>query len=170
MRFTWVFLILALLFGYLTNYIWHTQTPFQKDRLTQDFLIEEIVTNEQAILFIQENVELGTIYHYLNIKNLIVLFVFASLSLGSFIIFTHTLIDKLFFKKYYEEANMKIALRRAVMLIALVGILAVLRLIAGLTWFTFIPLFCLFCLIEYFFVSSDVPEREEDTPDKDLVD
>lgn len=169
MRYTWIFLLLALLFGYIANYVWHTQSPILKDKLMQDFEVEEIVTNEQAVYFVQDNVDLGTIYDYLNLKNLTVLILFVSLSVGSAVLFIHTLIDKLFFKKYYEEANLKVALRRALLLIIFLIFIVVLRIIAGLTWFTFVPTVILLLLIEYFFVTRSLPEKVNEEKTDDLV-
>ncbi len=152
---------MSLFLGYTTNFLFKAQTPFDKASLNAELKKENITTNQATIDFIEENIELGTITHYINLKNFVVFLVTFDLFIICAFGFIHTLIDKVFIKKYYEGPDWQIALRRGMIIAIALDSLVLLRLFAGLTWFTFIPIVLLSILIEYYLTARKIKPTDE---------
>lgn len=149
MRYTWIFLFLTLIFGYISNYLIISQSPWDKQKLSQDLELEEIVTNDSAVNYIEETIDLGLVWDYIDLQSLAIVSAFVFLT-GVFGFSTvHTFIDKLFFKKFFEMANWKNALRRGILLFLLIYVLIIFRLIGTLIWYVVLPLVVLFIAVEY---------------------
>jgi|GEM_PF-2114136 len=149
MKYTWIFLILAFFFAYISSFLVRTQSPWDKEKLNADFEAAEIETNDQAMEFVKENLELGLIFDYLNLQKFLLVSVFIGLTISCGFSSIHVLIDKLLFRKFYEDPNWKAGLRRGGAISLALFLLVVLRLMAGLTLFTAIPLILLVGVVEY---------------------
>jgi len=161
MKYTWIFLILAFFFAYISSFLIRTQTPWNKGKLNEELAGEGIVSNEKAIDYIDETIELGLVWDYINIRSFLLLSITIGLVISCAFGSVHSFIDKLFFKKFYEEADWKLAFRRGSEISLLIFSLVILRLMAGLTIFTVIPVFLLFIIIEYYLTSVSISKEKK---------
>ncbi len=149
MRYLWVLVVSAFVFGYIAQYLFVSTSPWDKEKLIADFGRDEVVSQDQAIVFLDDAIELGLVSKYLNFINLGLLLLFSSLSVGCVIVFVHLVIDKLFFKKFYEEPNLKQALRRAALANLFIVLLILLRLFALLDIYTGLIFLAIVIFVEY---------------------
>lgn len=161
MKYTVIFLILTIFFSQVTLFLFQNQSPWNKDKLNADLEDRQIETNEQTIEYIRENLELGIVLDYVNLQNLVTLFIFLVTTIACMFACAHTFIDKLFFKKFYQEPDWRPALRRGIVVSLCIISLVTLRLIAGLTYFIAIPLIALFVIIEYLMTQKNRVVQEE---------
>lgn len=150
MKYTWIFLVLVLVFAYISNFSVRNISPWDKDKLNEDFVEAGIETNQEAQDYVQENLELGLIFDYINTQNFLLMIVSLTLTLSFGVAVVHNIIDKLFYKKFYEEPNWQVSIRRGAEVGLLMIALIFLKLIAGLTVFTAIPVVFLFGVVEYY--------------------
>lgn len=149
MRHLWILVVLAFVFGYIAQYLYVSQSPWDKEKLIADFAQEEIEAQEDAINYLEEAIDLGLVTKYINFVNLTLLVVFGGLSLGCVIVFFHMLIDKLFFKKFFQDPDMRTAIRRSGLIIVFLILLIILRLFALLDIYTALIFFGVIVFIEY---------------------
>jgi len=157
MKYTWIFLVLALFSLYIGNFLYRNQSPWNKSKINQELAAENIKTNSEAIRYIADLQDLGLVWDYINLRSFLLLFVFIDTGIVCGFASFHTLFDKLFFKKFYEEANWQTAVRRGVELAMLVSLFVVLRLSASFSIFTAIPLLLIAIGIEYIISSRIKP-------------
>jgi hypothetical protein len=149
MKYTWIFLVLALFSLYIGNFLYRNQSPWNKGKINQELVAEDIKTNSEAIRYITDMQDLGLVWDYINIRSFLLLFFFIDAGIVCGFASFHTLFDKLFFKKFYEEANWHVALRRGAELATLGSLFIVLRLSASFSIFTAIPLLLIVVGAEY---------------------
>jgi hypothetical protein len=149
MKYTWIFLVLALFSLYIGNFLYRNQSPWNKGKINEELAAENIKTNSEAIRYITDIQDLGLVWDYINIRSFLLLFFFIDTGIVCGFASFHTLFDKLFFKKFYEEANWQVAVRRGVELAILVSLFVVLRLSASFSVFTAIPILLIIVGLEY---------------------
>lgn len=97
--------------------------------------------------FIDDSINAGIIFDYLNLKNVMILISFGFVSVVAFLASIHMLIDKLFFKKFYEDPNASTAIRRAVWMPLVFTIISLVRLVTAFNIFYLIILGLIILLI-----------------------
>lgn len=143
-------MVLGFFFIYVSSFLIRTQTPWDKEGLNTELEAQEIESNEETIEYINETIELGLIWDYINLKSFVIVSLSIGLAVGCIFASIHTFIDKLFFKKFYEETEWLIAFRRGIELSLILLSFVILRLMSGLTIFTAIPIVFIIILIEYY--------------------
>jgi hypothetical protein len=123
-----------LVFVYLVQNL----SPWQQEAVDQYIEEFNISTGAEFEEFIKDSISAGIIFDYLDIKNVLVLIDFASISFISLFTAFHIFIDKLFFKKPYEEPSLNTALRRSIWIPMLVLIFNLIRLVNGINYLTLI--------------------------------
>lgn len=172
MKHTVIFLILTIFFLQVSFFLLNNHTPWDKEKLNRDLQSSHIETNTQTIKFISDSMDRGEILFYLNTSNFIVFIFFFSLMIIAAITSMHTFLDKLFFKKFYEEPDWKLGIRRGVIFSITVVMIILLRLLAFASIFTVVPLILLSILGEYVFTSRMRMLHEDLTVahDQDMTD
>lgn len=164
MKYTWIFLVLALFSFYIANFLYRNQSPWNKVKINQELATESVKTNTDAIRHIQDIQDVGLIWDYINLRSFLLLFVFVDAGVACAFGSVHSFADKLFFKKFYEEPDWKIALRRGLEVAIFLNLLVVLRLSASLSVFTAVPLFLVTCGIEYIITGKTTVKTTGKTP------
>ncbi len=97
--------------------------------------------------FIDDSINAGIIFDYLNLKNVFILFGFGFTAAVSFLASLHMFVDKLFFKKFYEDPNTTTAIRRSIWVPLLFSIITVVRLVTAFNLFYLVILGSIVLLI-----------------------
>lgn len=140
--------ILSLIF---TVYLIQNLSPFNKE-LIEDYISEyTITTNTDFESFVSDAVQKGIIFDYINPINLTIISLFGTVNFATFFGLFHLLIDKLFFKKPYEEPSIKIAFTRAMYLPVVFFTFVIFR-ILGVNFL--IIVFIVFELVVFFLIEK----------------
>jgi small-conductance mechanosensitive channel len=147
-----IFFVLGIFFAALANYLVSNTSPFDLEKLQKFSIDQEISDNdwEKFDSEIKEILDKGLIFNYLSGNAYLV----ALLILGSLFCFfavLHLIIDKLFFKEYFEPPSLFDAIRRGIFFCAALSLIVLMRLYAVRdNYYLFIiPLF--FLLFDYVF-------------------
>lgn len=138
-------------------------SPFEVPKLQEYINTNQIGENdyEEFDKAIDDLIKSGQIEKYLNTSSIVIFLITVSLGLSLFFFGVHTIIDKLFFKKFFEKPNFKVAVRRSVILTATVIGIMVLR-FYRLEWNSVVLIFPFVLIVEltiiYFSSSSKVEE------------
>lgn len=98
----------------LLLYLYQSISPWNTD-LINDYIEKfSIDTGREFEEFIDDSIKAGIIFDYLDIKNVLILHIFTFLTITSFISTIHMFVDKLFFKKFFEEPDVSVAIRRSI--------------------------------------------------------
>lgn len=138
-----------LLFGYVSSIL----SPW--DNAAVETVVEQydLLTGLEFEELLEEILDLGLIWQIVSVRNLLVWLVLLGLVVISVVVSVHTFIDKFFMKRWFEKADLKVALRRGVLLyIVLVSMIA-LRLLAGLIWYNVVGVIVLVLSVELFSVN-----------------
>jgi len=148
-----VALFLCLLLIGVGIYISVNTSPLNYDSVIKVAQTDNILTNENFINNFNNYINNGFIWDFINVRNFLSWLSVWSLGFVCLFCFFHLLIDKLFFKKFYEEPNIFNAVRRGLFLgLTLVGIVF-LRFINGLVWYNVLSIVILFICMEIVFLS-----------------
>jgi hypothetical protein len=122
-------LFLGVLFAYLVGNLspWNETAVFS---YLEKYDISKGVEFEQ---FIDESIRAGLIFDFLNIGNIVILALIGSSAFISFFCTVHMVIDKLFFKKFWQEPDHGIAIRRGSWIPIIFIIFSGIRLFGGFT-------------------------------------
>ena len=150
MRTAAIFALLTVFFGFVFLFLLDNQSPLDTEALMFDLAGEKIDTQTATIDYINESIELGILSEYVNYQNLVLVGVFFSATIFSFLSSLQILIDKFFFRKFYESPRYMIAYRRAGSIIAVTNGLILLRIFLGFDPVIAITIVVLFGVIELF--------------------
>ena len=124
MRKAVIYIILGIFFIVVAVYIIKTESPFKVDMIQDLATQQEIPRNDydQVSKLIQSLIDRGIIFEYLSVNTYIVA---ALLLFGIFCLFTtmHLIVDKFFFKKFYENPTEFDAIRRALLFSLTIGLM-----------------------------------------------
>ncbi len=141
-------------------------SPFEVPKLQEYINTNQIGENdyEEFDKAIDDLIKSGQIEKYLNTSSIVIFLITVSLGLSLFFFGVHTIIDKLFFKKFFEKPNFKVAVRRSVILTGTVIGIMVLR-FYRLEWNSVVLVFPFVLIVEltiiYFSSSSKVEEIDK---------
>lgn len=160
MRRVFVALFLSLLFVAIGIYITTNTSPFKLDAVMNLAQTDNILTNEVLIKKLPEYVFNGFIWDILDGRQFIAwltVWSFAGISIFSFF---HLLIDKLFFKKFYEQPSIFDAVRRGFLLILIFIGAVFLKLINGFVWYNVASIGLLSICLEIVYLN--ITKRKKD--------
>lgn len=153
------FLTFIFLVG-LAVYITYYQNPLKFDETLQLAKNQEIFTDAEILNSIPEYISNGLIWEVLDQQRFFAWLGIVALIVTTFVAFLHLLIEKLFFKKFFEQPAIVPAVRRGLWFgLILVGIV-LLRLIDGLHWFNVASIVALFICLEFVIVNLFVKKKE----------
>ena len=156
-----VTLFLSLLLIGVGIYISVNMSPFKTDVVLQRAQTDNILTTEYFVANINNYITNGFIWDILDFQNFLSWLVVWSLGVIFLFSFFHLLIDKLFFRKFYEEPSLYNALRRGVFLNAILIGIIFLKLINGFFWYNILSIIVLFICLEIFILNIFKKKKPE---------
>lgn len=131
-----VSLLIAIFFAFLVVFITTQYSPFSADALGNIIQRYGITEEAEFIEIISRSIELGIAWEFIDIGSLIAWII----AVAGFVIFAiasiHLIIDKLFFKEYYEQPSLTPAFRRGIELFFILFIFFMLQLLGAFVWYT----------------------------------
>ncbi|MBD3362957.1 NUDIX domain-containing protein [Candidatus Dojkabacteria bacterium] len=112
----------------------------------------EVSTQEEFDVLFEDLKEVGLVYNYINKKHFFSLVFILFLFLLFTFLTVHLFIDKLFFRKFYEQPDMFKGVRRGLLFSSFCISVIFIKLFAFLNIFTFILTLFIFSIIEYLFL------------------
>ena len=152
MRTAAIFVLLTVFFGFVFLFLLDNQPPLDTERLMADLESEGIYTQTGTIQYIEESINLGILSEYVDYKSLLLVGIFFSAAVFSILSSVQILIDKLFFKKFYENPRYPVAYRRAGLVVAGIDSLVLLRIMLGNDLVIAVTIIFLLVVIEMFFI------------------
>jgi len=153
MRRVIIALFLSFLFIGIGLYISSNTSPFNLDRVKQVAQTDNLLTDQAFYAKIGDYLSNGFIWDMLDIKQFNSWVVVWSLGAISIFSFFHLLIDKLFFRKFYEEPSIFDAIRRGLLIVIIFIGAIYLRLINGLVWYNVASIALLSVCLEIFYLN-----------------
>lgn len=124
MRKLLISLVLAVFLIVISVYLLRTLNPFDTEATREIISAEKIRTVTDFSFLVQELMSKGLIWDYINLRNFLLVTGSISAAYISLFTFIHLILDKLFFRKFYQQASLSMALRRGVLsALAIVGAL-----------------------------------------------
>ena len=143
-----IFLFLLLVGGYITAF----QNPFVSSAVLKLAEVNNFYTDNEVVYQIPTLIKNGLIWELIDFRVFYAWLALIAATIGSFIAFLHLLIDKLFFRKFYEQPSLVLAIRRGFFVSLIIVGSIFFRLINGFEWYNIASLTFLFACIEVLFV------------------
>ena len=140
--------IAAVIFTFTAIYVTNTVSPWNIDNLELVIERNEIETGTEFSEYIYELKERGLVWEVINKPNLALWLGLWAGSIISTFSFAHMSIDKLFFKRFFEQPNLFRALRRGTWLYATTVAWLLLKLFAGGNWLNTVSIAVFFIALE----------------------
>jgi hypothetical protein len=153
MRRVIIALFLSFLFIGIGLYISSNTSPFNLDIVKQVAQTDNLLTDQAFNLKFGDYLSNGFIWDMLDIRQFNSWVVVWSLGAISLFSFFHLLIDKLFFRKFYEEPSIFDAVRRGLLIVIIFIGAIYLRLIDGLVWYNVASIALLSICLEIFYLN-----------------
>ena len=172
MRRALIFLLIGLFFALLLAYLLSNLSVWNTDELLKILERLDIKSNKSFELFIEESKSAGIIFDYLNLRNIIVIFLIWSATFVCLFSSSHMFIDKLFKRKIKEEPDYVTAIRRGIFIILMINFLIILRLFLGATTIglvTFVAFLVSFLLIELNIYRTKRKKKKPQVSDDEIV-
>jgi hypothetical protein len=167
---------LCIFFFVISYYLVTTLNPFNEEQIAQLVRSENIQVSEEFQQVVTELVDKGLIMEFLNMRNVFLLGTTISLAILAGFMFIHTVLDKLFFRKFYEQPSMILALRRGSLVCLGLISLFVYRLFAA-EWYLAVLTLSLLVIVEVVIgrlapakLNSDQLAADEDKTEGTAVD
>lgn len=173
MRSIFISFIISLIFFGIFNYFLTNLEVIDPAGIEMVQEQYSVTTNAEFLDLFEELRGTGLVYNILNKDNFYGMLIMFSLFVLSTFASLHLFIDKIFFKRFYEQPNLIIALRRGVMLGMFLDLLILMRLWAFWEIWTVILAVIIFGFIEFVimrlsggnFVEEEEVETEEEVFD-----
>jgi hypothetical protein len=140
-----------------------TLTPWNLEEVEKAKTQFSLETAEQFDAFVEDSIQLGLITQLMNLNNIVVWLVLLGAAVVSGFMSVHLFIDKMFFKRFFEQPDLWLAARRGVIIYLAMVSLVILRLIAALFWYNALSVVLLALLIELG-ITSFLKNRSGDKP------
>jgi len=148
MRKSLVSLLIAIFFLVLLVFISSQYSPFDDSGLQSIVQRYGITESDEFREIVSRSVDLGVVWEFLNFKVIIAWSVALAGVVISFVVFLHLTIDKLFFKQFFEQPNLLVALRRGVLVFLTIYMLLSLHILGAFAWYTAFTTVLLFVIFE----------------------
>ena len=153
MRRVIIALFLSFLFIGIGLYISSNTSPFNLDSVKQIAQTDNLLNDQAFYLKFGDYLSNGFIWDMLDVRQFNSWVVVWSLGAISLFSFFHLLIDKLFFRKFYEEPSVFDAIRRGFLIVIIFIGAIYLRLINGLVWYNVASIALLSVCLEIFYLN-----------------
>jgi len=131
-------IIIAIFAIGLFFYFINNLSPWNGEIIDRYIGTYNISTGSEFQEFINDSIKAGIIFDYLDIKNVFLIIICGLISASASLTAIHLIIDKLFFKKFYEEPNLSVAFRRSLYIPCVFIIFNILRLVNGFNVINFV--------------------------------
>ncbi|MBN1331548.1 hypothetical protein JW978_01525 [Candidatus Dojkabacteria bacterium] len=162
MRTAAIFALLTVFFGFVFFFLLDNQPPLDFEKLSEGLASEEIDTQTGTIAYINESIELGILSDYINYPNLMLVGAFFSAAIFSGLSTFQIMVDKMFFRKFYESPRYLVAYRRSGLVVALIDSLILLRVFLGFDLAIAGTIILLFVIIEGFLSFGTRKQKTEE--------
>jgi hypothetical protein len=129
---------------YITAY----QNPFKLDAIKQLATNQNIYTDNEVVNQIPSYIHNGLVWDILDMPKFFAWVAIISLAVGTFVTFLHLLIDKLFFRRFFENPHLFPAIRRGAWCSLIIVGIIFLRLVDGFYWYNISSIVFLFICLE----------------------
>jgi hypothetical protein len=150
---------IAVLFGTLLVYLMNRYSPYDTEKLkllgSSEQTVELSIFTDNIGQMIDNGLLLPVIDYKIFYINLGLAFCFVVATVASI----HMLIDKLFYKKFFEEPELWPALRRGLLLFFTIVGLTFYRLIGGLSWNNVLLILLLPAILEFVAIKLTAKSR-----------
>jgi hypothetical protein len=149
---------LAILFMGILYYLSIYFSPFDQEEIQKNIEIYRIESNEEFEEYIYELLDYGLIVTVLDTQNVSLwLFIFGCMVVN-IIASLHLFIDKLFYKKFFEDPSLFDAYRRGTLIYLFIVSIIILKFYAGLLWYNVFAITILLIAIDRLFASTQTKE------------
>jgi hypothetical protein len=152
MRKVLIFLALSVLFFGLLSFMLNNLEIMSQEQLEifkNDFGIQDY---DSFLLVFEQIKQRGISFNYINVNNFFALISVFTLGLQTTLCSVHLFVDKLFFKTFYQQPNLSLALRRSIVVSLFFGLWVTLRVLAIANIWITLSLIVIASLIEYSFI------------------
>lgn len=169
-----IFLVVGIFFGFFSRYILTSPeiSPLNLE-MVQQLIIDKNIGPDDAKQLdsaIQDLISRGLIINYLSPNSFLLAFSLLA-SIFCFFICLHLFFDKLFFKNFYENASIFIAVRRGILLCIAIGAVIIFKLYRIETYVLFlVPIVALTIEGIFYFSSRSKEKKQEESQPEDLED
>jgi hypothetical protein len=146
MRKYFILLILSVFFAFVTYYLLQTLNPFDTAKIAQLAESQNIAVVEELKEVEIELIQKGLILEYLDLRHLIIILLVGSLSVISGFTFVHLVVEKVVFRKFYQQPSTYTAVRRGAFLCLAIITAILYRLYAAEAYLTFVTWILLFVM------------------------
>ncbi len=163
MKNIFIFLVINILALGVLLYLLDNLPLFEKEQIQ---LLEEkynVVSNEEFYAFIEQLKAKGFLYDIINKQNFWTMIFVVFVTIFSFCNFVHLLIDKLFFKSFYQEPSLPPSLRRSIIISILILSIFFLKFFALLDPLFVVLFILIFILLELIFRENKTEKSENHT-------
>lgn len=157
-----ILILLGTFLLFIGLYITQNVSPFSEAKMLLYASEQGFLTDNDLLLSIDTMIERGIIFRMLEGKNVFVFLLVWSSMFISYFAALHMALDKFFFRKFYQSANIAAAYRRGVFIAAIFIGLVFLRLIDSFYWYNALALVLLALFLEIF-ISGLLKERHANT-------
>lgn len=147
-------------------------SPFEVSKLQSVIDTNQIGENDYEVFdeAIDDLIRSGQIDEYLNTSSVFIFLITVSLGLSMFFFGVHTILDKLFFKKFFEKPNYKVAFRRSLLLTGTIVGIMILR-YYRVEWNSVVLIYPFVLIVELTFIYFTSSSKSEEIDKKeDLID
>lgn len=131
MKYIIISTIIAIFASALFIYLLNTISPFN-DAVIENYIDKFSIDNGSEFnQFIDESIKAGVILDYLDLKNVMILHVILFISLTSTLATIHMVIDKIFFKKFFESPDWTSSVRRSAIIPAVLFLINFFRVLGA---------------------------------------
>lgn len=148
MRKSLVSLLIAIFFLVLLVFISFQYSPFDDSGLQSIIQRYGITESDEFREIVSRSIDLGVVREFLNLKVIIAWSMALAGVVVSFVVSLHLAIDKLFFKQFFEQPNLLVALRRGVLVFLTIYMLLSLHILGAFAWYTAFTTLLLFMIFE----------------------
>ncbi len=146
MRKYFILLILSIFFAGVTYYLLQTLNPFDVEKINQLAASQNITVVQELKEVQAELIQKGLILEYLDIRHLIIILLVGSLSIISAFTFLHIVVEKIVFRKFYQQPAVYTAVRRGSLLCLAIVTTIIYRFYAAEIYLTLVTWLLLFVL------------------------
>ncbi len=168
-----VFLVVGIFFGIFSRYILTSPdiSPLNLEMVQQLITDKGIGPDDskQLDVEIQNLIDKGIIINYLSTNAYLMAFSILA-TIFCFFVCIHLFVDKLFFKNFYENASLYVAIRRGFLLCLSLGAIVFFRLYRVETYVLFLVPLAAFTIEGVFIFSFKSRHRKEEEAPEDLED
>lgn len=145
-------LVISIFLSLVSVYLLRNLNPFDAESLQTLVVGQRIQVQEELISELQSLASKGLIWEYLNLRNIGLILAVIGAAAVAGLTLVHLVVDKLFFKQFYQKPDLFTAIRRGALVFITLVALAGVRLLAG-QWYLYLGVLAVAIALEVVFVN-----------------